>query len=105
MRALRASLIFVGLALALGACQPGASSVDGRRITEADQHPGDWVSYGRSYDEQRFSPLTQINDQNAGQLGLAWSSDLDTTRGQEATPRLTTSQQALAPHSPGTCGS
>ena len=86
MRALRASLIFIGLALALGACQPSASSVDGRRITEADQHPGDWVSYGRSYDEQRFSPLTQINDQNAGQLGLAWYSDLDTTRGQEATP-------------------
>ena len=86
MRALQVTVILLAAALALAGCQKGASTVDGRRITEADQHPGDWVSYGRSYDEQRFSPLTQINDANAGQLGLAWYADLDTTRGQEATP-------------------
>ena len=86
MRAIRASVILLAAALALGACHPGASAVDGRRIAEADQHPGDWVSYGRSYDEQRFSPLTQIDDKTVGRLGLAWSADLDTSRGQEATP-------------------
>jgi alcohol dehydrogenase (cytochrome c)/quinohemoprotein ethanol dehydrogenase len=47
---------------------------------------GEWLSYGRDYAEQRFSPLNQINDKNVGQLGLAWSADLDTARGQEATP-------------------
>ena len=86
MRVWRVSGILLAAALALGGCQRGASAVDGRRITEADQHAGDWVSYGRSYDEQRFSPLTKINDANAGQLGLAWYADLDTNRGQEATP-------------------
>jgi PQQ-dependent dehydrogenase (methanol/ethanol family) len=86
MRGLRVSSIVVGLALMLGACHPGPSSVDGRRIAEANQHPGDWVSYGRTYDEQRFSPLTQIDDGNVGRLGLAWFADLDTNRGQEATP-------------------
>lgn len=45
-----------------------------------------WLSYGRTYDEQRFSPLNQINANNVGQLGLAWSADMDTARGQEATP-------------------
>ncbi len=39
--------------------------VDGTRIVAADQEPGNWLSHGRSYDEQRFSPLVQINDTNA----------------------------------------
>lgn len=45
-----------------------------------------WLSYGRTYDEQRFSPLTQINADTVKDLGLAWSADMDTARGQEATP-------------------
>lgn len=44
------------------------------------------MTYGRTYDEQRFSPLHQINDRNVSHLGLAWYYDLDTSRGQEATP-------------------
>jgi len=47
---------------------------------------GEWPSHGRSYDEQRFSPLTQVNDGNVAQLGLAWSYRLPTRRGTEATP-------------------
>ena len=43
-------------------------------------------AYGRTYAEQRFSPLDDINDDNVGQLGLAWAVELDTSRGQEATP-------------------
>src|SRR3984893_4308002 len=46
----------------------------------------DWATYGRTNDEQRFSPLKQINEQNIGQLGLVWSRELGTTRGLEATP-------------------
>jgi quinohemoprotein ethanol dehydrogenase len=48
----------------------------------------EWLSYGRDYAEQRFSPLDQVNDKNVGQLGLAWAADLDTARGQEATPLM-----------------
>jgi quinohemoprotein ethanol dehydrogenase len=44
------------------------------------------MSYGRTYGEQRFSPLKQINDQNITQVGLAWYVDLDARRGQESTP-------------------
>jgi PQQ-dependent dehydrogenase (methanol/ethanol family) len=42
--------------------------------------------YGRTYDEQRFSPLEQINEGNVSRLGLVWSRELNTTRGVEATP-------------------
>ena len=40
--------------------------VDGARIQNADNESGNWMSHGRSYDEQRFSPLESINDQNVG---------------------------------------
>ncbi len=46
----------------------------------------DWGAIGFSYDEQRFSPLTDIDASNVGQLGIAWSADLEDARGQEATP-------------------
>jgi quinohemoprotein ethanol dehydrogenase len=46
----------------------------------------EWLGVGRTPDEQRFSPLTQINTDNVKKLGLAWYADFDTNRGQEATP-------------------
>ncbi|OYX94358.1 MAG: hypothetical protein B7Y74_07280, partial [Novosphingobium sp. 35-62-5] len=58
--------------------------VDAQSIIAADG--ANWLSYGRTYDEQRHSPLNQITAENVGQLGLAWSADMDTARGQEATP-------------------
>ena len=63
-----------------------SAQVDADRLVNADKDPGDWMSYGRSYSEQRFSPLTKINADNVKTLGLAWYYDLDTDRGQEATP-------------------
>ena len=36
----------------------------------------DWPGFGRTYGEQHFSPLTQIDSRNVGRLGLAWSIDL-----------------------------
>ena len=35
-----------------------------------DAHPGEWLSYGRSQSETRYSPLTQINTSNVNRLGL-----------------------------------
>jgi alcohol dehydrogenase (cytochrome c)/quinohemoprotein ethanol dehydrogenase len=64
--------------------QPAA--VDAARLIAAETEPGQWLSHGRTYGEQRFSPLDQIDRQTVGALGLAWFADLDTRRGQEATP-------------------
>jgi alcohol dehydrogenase (cytochrome c) len=38
--------------------------------------PADWLMLGRTYDEQRYSPLDQINQGNIHQLSLAWSRGL-----------------------------
>ena len=63
-----------------------AGQVDGARIAAADDEPGQRLSHGRTYDEQRFSPLDQINADNVDQLGLAWFYDTGQQRGHEATP-------------------
>jgi quinohemoprotein ethanol dehydrogenase len=62
------------------------ASVTEKRLMRADSEPGQWLSGGRTLDEQRFSPLGRINVDNVRQLGLAWFADFDTNRGQEATP-------------------
>ena len=74
--------------LALGACtaEPEAGNVSEARLLAAGDDGDDWLSHGRTYAEQRFSPLTAINDANVGRLSLAWAVELDTNRGQEATP-------------------
>jgi len=61
-------------------------SLDGSRIVNADQEPGNWLAHGRTYSEQRFSPLDQVNAANVNQLSLAWFWDTGTTRGLEASP-------------------
>ncbi|HEU4626368.1 MAG TPA: PQQ-dependent dehydrogenase, methanol/ethanol family [Steroidobacteraceae bacterium] len=69
----------------------GAAQVDAARLVAASaadgKDAGNWLSYGRTYDEQRFSPLKQIDASTVSNLKLAWHYDLDTAhRVQEATP-------------------
>ncbi len=56
------------------------------RLLSADKTPEDWLTYGKNYKEDRFSPLNQINKSSIDSLGLAWSLNLGTSRGIEATP-------------------
>ncbi|MCG8596918.1 MAG: PQQ-binding-like beta-propeller repeat protein, partial [Kiloniellales bacterium] len=80
------NLVAAATAVLLTAGPTPAADVDEARIRAADSEPGNWLSHGRTYSEQRFSPLDQIDDRNVGRLGLAWSIDLGTSRGLEATP-------------------
>src|SRR5262245_14225231 len=60
-----------------------------KRILAAEKgngEEGNWLAHGRTFNEQRFSPLKQINDKNVKDLKLAWSYKLDVDRGTEATP-------------------
>ncbi|HSG88053.1 MAG TPA: PQQ-dependent dehydrogenase, methanol/ethanol family [Pseudomonadales bacterium] len=63
--------------------------VTAERIIGADATPGEWLAHGRTYGEQRFSPLDAIDDQNVAGLGLAWYAELPTDRGIETTPLMT----------------
>ena len=60
--------------------------INDERILAAESEPGNWLAHGRTYEENRFSPLTQINKENVSQLSLAWYKDMGTNRAQESTP-------------------
>ena len=64
----------------------GPAAVDFERLLAADQEPQQWMSVGRTYSEQHYSPLTGINRNNVASLGLAWYVDFNIPRGQESTP-------------------
>jgi quinohemoprotein ethanol dehydrogenase len=87
MRSARLSVVLAALAaLACGGDGSRTGEVDTARILAASGEPGSWLSHGRDYDEQRFSPLTSIDASNVGDLGLAWTYEMRTGRGAEATP-------------------
>jgi quinohemoprotein ethanol dehydrogenase len=76
-----------------GSSQPAAArvNVDAKILknigTSQDTLSGDWLSYGRSQSEMRYSPLRQIDTSNVSRLGLSWTYALGAGGGnQEATP-------------------
>src|SRR5271170_5378876 len=73
-------------ALLLAGSSANSAPLDDSTLRGAAQDAGNWLMYGRTYDDHRFSPLNQINEQTIGKLGLAWSHEFGTTRGLEATP-------------------
>lgn len=90
---MRFGMIAVLAALALAACNSGPEASDPATegVTDAmllAPPEGEWLTYGGDYGEQRFSTLEAINAENVGTLGLAWFADLETARGQEATPLM-----------------
>jgi quinohemoprotein ethanol dehydrogenase len=66
-----------------------AGNVDGARIIAAENN-AEWLTYGRTYSEQRYSPLIQVSRDNVNTLGLAWYHEFeaDADRGMEATPLI-----------------
>ena len=77
-------IAFVVAFIAFGSAQQ--KPVDDAALRSPEARNQDWLSYGRDYYEQRFSPLDQINDGNVAKLGLAWQFETATQRGLEATP-------------------
>jgi len=62
------------------------TSVSTDRILSNDD--AEWITHGGDYAETRFSTLDQLNTENIDTLGLAFSHDLGTDRGVEATPLI-----------------
>ncbi|HEY1760072.1 MAG TPA: PQQ-dependent dehydrogenase, methanol/ethanol family [Bryobacteraceae bacterium] len=84
-KALSASL-FALLAASIAANAQTARVVDDAALKNAGKSV-EWLTYGMTQGETRYSPLNQINTTNVSKLGLAWSYDLGRGGGgQEATP-------------------
>ena len=81
--------VVAAVVLLLAGCNQGSvagAGIDGARIANADAAPGEWLTHGRTYSEQRYSPLDDINRDTVKRLNLAWRFDLPEDRGIEATP-------------------
>src|SRR5262245_9150165 len=80
---LLAAIIFItGVVVAL----PQTRRVDDSSLKNADK-AAEWLTYGHTYAEQRYSPLKQIDTTNVSRMGLAWSYEVGPGGGpQEATP-------------------
>ncbi len=77
-------------AFALAAAQilsAQSRKVDDLALRNAGKTGEEWLSYGLTPGETRYSPLAQINTSNVSRLGFKWSYDLGKGGGnQEATP-------------------
>jgi quinohemoprotein ethanol dehydrogenase len=61
--------------------------IDDAALKNAGKSGEDWITYGSTSGETRYSPLNQINASNVNRLGLTWSYDVGPGGGgQEATP-------------------
>jgi len=67
------------------AAQPVAN-ITTERLLHADAAPGEWLTGGRDYRQNYYSPLTDINAGDIERLGFAWSYDIDPAVALEGTP-------------------
>ena len=89
-----ARLVGLGLVLLLGSCAQLAQ-VNTERLRSAAgsaqgepgavSETGQWMSYGRTWDEQRFSPLKGIDETNVGRL--AWPGTTTSRLSAACSPR------------------
>jgi quinohemoprotein ethanol dehydrogenase len=62
------------------------AAIDDVRLSHAADEPQNWLAHAGAYPDWYYSSLGRINANNVKDLKPAWYFDLDTTRGQEATP-------------------
>src|SRR5262245_51730113 len=80
---LRPTLLAVLMSAAVPVLALAQSADD---LKNDDKTPGDVLTYGMGYSQQRYSPLTHINRDNVKRLVPAWSYSMADNRGQEAQP-------------------
>jgi alcohol dehydrogenase (cytochrome c) len=73
-------------ALLVAACPPTAFGQTTNDLLNAAHTPQNVLTYGMSYSQQRFSPLTQINRQTVKRLVPAWSYSMNNNTGEESQP-------------------
>jgi glucose dehydrogenase len=56
------------------------------RIVNANKEPQNWLTYSRTYDGQRYSPLAQITPANVARLNTLWTYQIEQMDHFETTP-------------------
>jgi len=75
------------LSLTLTSLGQQARRIDDLALRNSGKTGEEWLTYGLTPGETRYSPLKQIDTSNVSRLGLAWSYDVGLGGGnQEATP-------------------
>lgn len=78
-------ILFLLLSLTLSSSLLAKTLVDDAALSnEADT--SNWLGYGRTYSEQRYSPLSDINTESVKRLGLDWVMELPNDRTLIGTP-------------------
>jgi alcohol dehydrogenase (cytochrome c) len=81
------SLTAVGLMTSLlGFSVAQATPLDDARLQAATNDQANWMTYGRDYANQRFSPLKQINRATVAQIAPRWIYQTGTSSTLQATP-------------------
>lgn len=74
------------LAVVLTVSSAFAADVTWDRLAHAIDHPAEWLTYWGDYHATHFRNLSQINDHNVNQLGLAWLFQTASTGSNETVP-------------------
>jgi quinohemoprotein ethanol dehydrogenase len=88
MRMKTAAMAVTAFALLVGAeafSSNAKPDVD-TRLLAGEHDAANWASYGRTYSENHYSPLSEISANNVGRLGLAWSADLEVLQRADSQP-------------------
>ena len=81
------SILGIVLTVVVALALQQTRKVDDNSLKNAGKNAGEWLTYGQSYSEQRYSLLKQIDATNVSRLGQAWSYEVGSGGGpQEATP-------------------
>ena len=81
------SRALLALTVAAGFAAGQSRPIDDAALRTAGKTGTEWLTYGLNYNENRYSPLKQIDATNVSRLGLAWSYEVGAGGGgQEATP-------------------
>jgi alcohol dehydrogenase (cytochrome c) len=79
----------IGIIALLGAMVPAlAYAQSDAELRNAAKTPDRVLTYGMSYSQQRFSPLTQITRETVSRLVPAWAYSLDNDTGEESQPMV-----------------
>jgi quinohemoprotein ethanol dehydrogenase len=79
-------LLVVACACQLLPTAMAQGNVTEKRVLEEAASGENWFLKGGNFHGEHYSPLTQVSDENIGDLGLAWATDLPVPAGISATP-------------------